>query len=47
MNEAAGETEIYATIQDNLGFGLRTGIAGKYKEYIQILFDELARTLQS
>jgi hypothetical protein len=47
MNEVAGETEICATIQDNLGFGLKTGMVGKYKEYIQILFDELARTLQS
>lgn len=47
MNEIAGETEIDATIQDNLGFGIKTGIEGRYKEYIQSLFEELARTLQA
>lgn len=47
MDEVAGETEIDATIQDNLGFGIKMGMAGKYNEYIQNLFDELARALQS
>lgn len=46
MNETAGESEIDATIQDNLGFGLKTGMVGKYKEYIKSLFDELAAALQ-
>jgi len=46
MNEGHGETEIDATIQDNLGFGLKTGMVGKYGKYIQSLFDELTRTLQ-
>jgi len=46
MDEMEGETEIDATIQDNLGFGIKTGMVGKYREYIQSLFDELARTLQ-
>lgn len=46
MNESATETEIDATIQDNLGFGLRTGIVGKYKEYIQNLFNWLAAVLE-
>lgn len=47
MNEVAGETEIDATIQDNLGFGIKTGMVGRYKEYIQSLLDEIARALQS
>ena len=46
INETAGESEIEATIQDNLGVGLRTGMAGKYKEYIQSLFNEMASALQ-
>ena len=46
INETAGESEIEATIQDNLGFGLKTGMVGKYKEYIQSLFHELAAALQ-
>jgi hypothetical protein len=46
MNETGGESEIDATIQDNLGFGLKTGMVGKYKEYIQSLFNELAAVLQ-
>lgn len=46
MNEVAGETEIDATIEDNLGFGLRTGMVGRYRGHIQSLFDELARVLQ-
>jgi len=46
MNEVAGETEIDATIEDNLGFGLKTGMAGRYREYMQSLFDELAKALQ-
>lgn len=46
MSETCGESEIDATIQDNLGFGLRTGMVGKYKEYIQSLFNELAAVLQ-
>jgi len=46
MNEGAGETEIDATIEDNLGPGIRTGMVGRYMEYIQSLFDELAKALQ-
>jgi hypothetical protein len=46
VNEAAGASEIDATIQDNLGFGLRTGMVDKYKAYIQSLFNELAAALQ-
>ncbi|MGD0979627.1 MAG: hypothetical protein ABR962_10885 [Candidatus Bathyarchaeia archaeon] len=46
MNETAGESEIDATIQDNMGFGLRTGMTGKYKDYIQSLFNEMAAALQ-
>jgi hypothetical protein len=45
MDESAGESEINATIQDDLGFGLRTGMVSKYKEYIQSLFNELAVAL--
>ena len=45
MNESATETEIDATIQDNFGFGLRTGMVGKYKEYMQNLFNWLAAVL--
>lgn len=47
MNEVAGETEIDATIQDNLGPAVKTGMVGRYKEHIQSLFDEIARALQS
>jgi len=47
MTEVAGGTEIDATIEDNLGFGLRTGMVGRYNDYIQSLFDELAGALQS
>lgn len=47
MNEVGGETEVNATIQDNLGFGIKTGMVGKYKQYIQSLFNELSRALQS
>ncbi|MGA3191419.1 MAG: hypothetical protein ABSD73_02770 [Candidatus Bathyarchaeia archaeon] len=46
INETGGESEINATIMDNLGVGLRTGMEGKYKEYIQSLFNELANALQ-
>jgi len=46
MNDVAGETEIDATIEDNLGPGIRTGMVGRYMEYIQSLFDELAKALQ-
>ena len=46
MNESAGESEINATIQDDLGFGLRTGMVGKYREYMQSLFNELAVALK-
>ena len=46
ISETAGESEIEATIQDNMGFGLRTGMAGKYKEYIQSLLNEMASALQ-
>jgi hypothetical protein len=46
LNESATETEIDATIQDNFGFGLRTGMVGKYKEYIQNLLNWLAAVLE-
>ena len=46
MNEFAGVTDIDATIVDNLGFGARTGMVGKYKDYIQSLFNEMASVLQ-
>jgi carbon monoxide dehydrogenase subunit G len=46
LNEVGAETEIDATIQDNLGFGIKTGMVGRYREYIQSLFNELSRALQ-
>jgi len=46
MNESAGVTDVDISIIDNLGFGARTGMVGKYKGYIQNLFDELAVALQ-
>ena len=46
INEFAGVTEVDVSIVDNLGFGARTGMVGKYKDYIQSLFNELANTLQ-
>jgi hypothetical protein len=45
MNESASGTEIDATIQDNFGPGIRTGMVGKYKEYIGNLFNLLAAVL--
>lgn len=45
MNESATETEIDATIQDNLGAGFRIGIKGKYREYINNLFNLLSAVL--
>jgi hypothetical protein len=47
MNDVAGETEVDATIEDNLGPGIKAGIVGKYQGYIKDLFDDLARVLQS
>jgi hypothetical protein len=44
MNESATETD--ATIQDNLGVGFRTGMVGKYKEYMQSLFNWLVAVLE-
>ena len=46
MKESATETEIEATIQDNFGVGFRTGMVGKYKEYMQNLFNLLAAVLE-
>jgi len=45
MNESASGTEIDATIQDNFGPGIRTGMVGKYKEYMTNLFNLLAAVL--
>ena len=42
MNETATETEIDATIHDNLGAGFRIGMRGKYREYINNLFNLLS-----
>jgi len=47
IDESAPETEIKATIQDNLGFGFRTGMRSKYKEYIDNLFNLLSTILQA
>jgi hypothetical protein len=46
VNEGAEGSEIDITIQDDLGFGLRTGMNAKYREYMQSLFGELAAALQ-
>jgi hypothetical protein len=46
INESPTETEVDATIQDDLRVGLRTGMVGKYKEYIQDLFNWLAAALE-
>jgi len=45
MNESATETEIDATIQDNLGTGFRIGMRDKYREYINKLFNLLSAVL--
>jgi hypothetical protein len=45
MKESASETEIDATIQDNLGAGLRIGMRSKYREYINKLFNLLSAVL--
>ena len=45
MNESVNETEIDATIQDNLGAGFRIGMRGKYREYINDLFNLLSEVL--
>jgi hypothetical protein len=45
MNESATETEVDATIQDNLGAGFRIGMRGKYREYIHNLFNLLSAVL--
>ena len=45
MNESVNETEIDATIQDNLGAGFRIGMRGKYREYINNLFNLLSEVL--
>ncbi len=41
-----GGTEIEMTITDNLGFGSRIGLKGKYSKYMQTLFNELSVFLQ-
>ena len=45
MNESATETDIDATIQDNLGAGLRIGMRSKYREYINSLLNLLSAVL--
>jgi hypothetical protein len=45
MNESATETEVEATIQDNLGAGFRIGMRDKYREYIHNLFNLLSAVL--
>lgn len=45
MNESAAETEVDVKIQDDIGVGIRTGMAGKYKEYMQNLFNWRAAVL--
>ena len=45
MNESATETDIDATIQDNLGAGSRIGMRSKYREYIHNLFNLLSAVL--
>ena len=45
MNESAAETEIDATIQDNLGAGSRIGMRSKYRKYIQNLLNLLSAVL--
>lgn len=47
MNETATETEIDAIIRDNLGDGGRWGIRGKYKDYIDNLFNLLSTILET
>ena len=47
MNETAKETEIDATIQDNLGVGSRCGFRGKYRAYIDNLFNLLSTVLET
>lgn len=46
VNELGGESEVETMIQDNLGFGLKIGMEGKYKDYIQSLFNEMSVALQ-
>ncbi len=41
-----GGTDIEMTIEDNLGFGSRLGLKGKYTKYMQSLFNEIAVFLQ-
>jgi hypothetical protein len=45
MNESTTETEIGATIQDNLGAGFRVGMRSKYRKYIHNLFNLLSTVL--
>lgn len=47
MSQVDEKTEVDVTIQDNLGFGFRTGMVGKYREYIRSLFYELSKALHS
>ncbi len=37
-----GGTEIEIIFQDNLGFGSRLGLKGKYSQYMQSLFNEIS-----
>ncbi len=39
-------TDIVMTIEDNLGFGSRLGLKGKYSKYMQSLFNEISVFLQ-
>ena len=45
MNELPTETEVDATIQDNLGAGFRIGMRSKYRDYIDNLFNLLSAVL--
>jgi hypothetical protein len=47
MNETAKETEIDATIRDDLGVGSRWGMRGKYRGYIDNLFNLLSTVLEN
>lgn len=42
----ARETTVDVTIQDDYGFGSRTGMAGKYRLYITKLFEDLISELR-
>jgi hypothetical protein len=45
MKKVAKETEVDATIEDNMGFGSRMGMERKYRDYIEDLLDDLEDVL--